>query len=534
MLPMNPNAPPVPHRLPPIGAVLICLALAAVAIPAHAAGKAKHVVIVIMDGLRPDSITQEHMPTLHALSKSGTFFERHHPAFISSTQVNGTTLATGMLPARSGIMANREYRPDIELLGPVDTNGEWAAWKADQMNQGGWVKRPTLPELVRAAGMKTAVAGTKGVAMLWDRGYKNRTTDQPTIFEGRAIPAATLDKIVPDLGPIPPAQDWRYFPNVPQDSWTTRVMTEKLWADGVPAFSVLWLSDPDFSQHGSGPGSANALAGLKSSDDRLASVLEALEKKGVRDATDIFVVSDHGFSTVIRNIEVGNELDKHGFAAGGGFLRAPGKGSILVIGLGGSVTFYVTGNDAEETAKLVTYLQTTTWAGVIFTKDGAEGTFKLSDAGLDTVDAPDVVVSMKWEDLKIERRMRGVVYIEGKGYLPGQGMHCSLSPYDMRCTLIAAGPDFKKGFASKLPSGNLDLAPTVAQILGLSVKEPMDGRVLSEAMIDAPEPKTQVQTQTHKAERRLGDKTWKQYLRVTTYEGRNYVDEGNVGEPPQK
>src|SRR5688500_12291483 len=154
MVAMNLNARPVRPRLPQFCAAVICLAFVAGATPAaHAAGKAKHVVIVIMDGLRPDSITPEHMPTLHALAKTGTFFDSHHSAFVSSTQVNGTALATGMLPARSGIMANREYRPDIELLGPVDTNGEWAAWKADQANQGGWIKRPTLPELVRAAGM---------------------------------------------------------------------------------------------------------------------------------------------------------------------------------------------------------------------------------------------------------------------------------------------------------------------------------------------------------------------------------------------
>src|SRR5688572_13678577 len=253
----------------PIAQVLTLLACTLLAANAHAAGKAKHVVIVIMDGLRPDSVTESDMPTLHALAKSGTFFDRHHPAYISSTQVNGTAIATGMLPARSGVMGNREYRPDIELLEPVDTNGEWASWRGDRTLPGGWIKTPTVPERVRAAGMKTAVAGTKGVAMLWDRGLTNRTTDQPTVFEGRAIPGATLDKIVPEFGPIPPATDTRYFPNARQDTWTTRVLTEKLWADGVPAFSVLWLSEPDFSQHGSGPGSKVAREALKSSDDRL-------------------------------------------------------------------------------------------------------------------------------------------------------------------------------------------------------------------------------------------------------------------------
>ena len=45
---------------------------------AVAAENARHVVIVVMDGLRPDAVTPEDMPTLSALARSGTFFANHH------------------------------------------------------------------------------------------------------------------------------------------------------------------------------------------------------------------------------------------------------------------------------------------------------------------------------------------------------------------------------------------------------------------------------------------------------------------------
>src|SRR5207253_71841 len=131
-----------------------------------------------------------------------------------------------------------------------------------------------------------------------------------------------------------------------------------------------------------------------------------------------------------------------------------------------------------------------------------------------------------------------------RGRLPGTlyaassiaGTHGSLSRYEMRNTLIAAGPDFKPGLTSKLPSANTDLAPTVAQILGLKPAAPFDGRVLTESLIDAEAPKDAPvpATANMQAKRAAGGKTWNQYLKVTTYQGRRYYDEGNVGLPPAK
>lgn len=510
------------------------LLLVAVLSPlALAAGKAEHVVIVVMDGLRADSVTPEQMPTLAALGKSGTFFAHHHPVYVSSTEVNGTALATGKFPEHSGITGNRMYAPDVELLEPVDTQNQWAAWKGDKLTDGKWINAPTLPQLARAQGLTTVVAGTKAVAMLWDRSIKDRSIDQPTLFEGKSIPSALLDKILPEYGPMPPAMDTRYFANRSQDGWTTRVLTEKLWANGVPKLSVLWLSEPDFSQHGSGVGSDNSKAGLKSSDDRLATVLSTLEKKGIRDKTDVVVVSDHGFSTISRNVDLYKEMRQRGFFVGGLFLEKPDAGDILLVGLGGSVTFYVAQHDQRVLGALVRYLQMTDWAGVIFTKDGLEGTFKLSDVGLDAPTSPDVVVAMRWKDEMGPYGMPGTILTES-ALIRGQGMHGSLSRYDMHNTLVAAGPDFKSGFVDQLPSANSDVSPTLAHILGIQTKDPMDGRVLAEALVDEKAPEGEAKTTTMRATRTIGERQWVQYLRVTTFQGRRYYDQGNAGEPPEK
>jgi arylsulfatase A-like enzyme len=300
-------------------------------------------------------------------------------------------------------------------------------------------------------------------------------------------------------------------------------MTEKLWADGLPALSVLWLSEPDYAQHGSGAGSKTGKLALKSSDNLLAKVLAKLDEKGVREQTDVLVVSDHGFSTVTATVDVFKDLWAHKFDAGGAFVEKPEKGSIVVVGLGGAVFFYVVGNDPADVQKLVDHLQTRQWAGVIFTKNGLEGTFKHADAGIDSPDAPDVVVSMRWADQNFKDRMPGALLAEGNRTI-GAGTHGSLSKYDMTNTLIAAGPDFKSGFVNHTPSGNPDVAPTVLRLLGLD-NPALDGRVLEEALVGGGE--TPSETTTLEARRTLAGKTWRQYLKVSKVGNRSYLDEGN-------
>ena len=63
-----------------------------------------------------------------------------------------------------------------------------------------------------------------------------------------------------------------------------------------------------------------------------------------------------------------------------------------------------------------------------------------------------------------------------------RGVHGSFSPRDVHNTLIASGPAFRPDFhRDELPTANIDVAPTIAAILGLSLRT-ADGRVLNEAL----------------------------------------------------
>jgi arylsulfatase A-like enzyme len=490
-------------------------------------GKAEHVVVVVWDGMRPDFVTERYAPTLTALAHSGVVFKNNHSAYPSSTNVNGAVLATGIGPGRNGVIGNQEFRAGIDARKPFDTADFPALNTGDNQISAHYLSSPTIAELAQKAGFRTAIVGSKPISQLMDRARRRESAaakESVVAYRGRILPADAEAAIVSAIGPFPRRKT---FPNVSQDAWTTRLLTEVLWKDGVPKFSLLWLSEPDLSEHETAPGSPTALAAIKSSDENLAKVLAALKAKNALTSTDIFVVSDHGFSTIDLAVDVAALLRSAGFDAVREFANLPRAGQILVVTLGGSVEFYVAQHDDKVILKLVVFLQRSDFAGVILTRKMQEGTFTLAQAQIDTPTAPDVMIACRWNDRPNKFGVAGQIASD-IGRNLGQGTHATLSPHDMNNTLIANGPDFRRGWTDEIPSGNIDVAPTVLWILGLKTPEAMDGRVLVEALADS-QPAPAVKTQEIEARRDLGDFSWRQTLRLTTVGKTTYLVEGNGG-----
>src|SRR5207247_9066501 len=151
----------------------------------------------------------------------------------------------------------------------------------------------------------------------------------------------------------------------------------------------------------------------------------------------------------------------------------------------------------------------------------------LDQASTKTPNAPDILIALRWASDKSSNGTAGLVFCDESGRKPGQGMHVTLSRFDMHNTLIASGPDFRHGAVDELPTGNVDIAPTILWILGIKPPQPMDGRVLTEALTtDGPRvglPKT---TQIE-AKHSQGKLIWRQYLKRTELNGAVYLDEGN-------
>jgi arylsulfatase A-like enzyme len=511
-----------------IALVLLASLLAALPKTALAKGKSDHVVLMVWDGMRPDFVLPQHTPNLFALATNGVFFKNHHSVYVTSTEVNGCVLATGVYPNRSGIMANSEFRPEIGWLSAFGTESLDAIRRADLLTRDQYLLVPTVAEIIQDAGYPTVVAGTKPVVILHDRSGKKATEAEKAsvnLFKGTTIPRATYDGLVK-------ANDDKQFPaiaypNAGQDGWTTKALTHGLWKKAVPKYTVLWMSDPDYSQHSEAPGHDVARGAIESCDKQLGAVLKALDEKKVRDKTDILVVSDHAFSTIERVVDVVELLKKAKFNAFRKFDN-PEPGDVLVVGLGGSVSIYVVDRDEKVIRRLVDYFQTSDFASAVFCRLPVEGTFSLSQIRVGTdKTGPDVLVAMKWN---LERNAHGVpgMYVSDGG-TKGKGSHASFGPYDVHNTLVASGPDFKKGLVSSLPSGNPDVPPTILHLLNVKQPVPMDGRVLHEALVGSRETLPTPVAKTIEAERDLGIFRWKQYLKSTQLGDAVYYDEAGGG-----
>ena len=392
-------------------------------------------MVVVSDGMRPDFVSEQNTPTLWKLAREGITFRNHHAVYPSATMVNGTAIVTGVYPGRSGIIANHVYRPDIDPHHAVDVELPPTVKKGDEVSGGKYIAVPTIAEFVERAGARSITAAAKTVGLLLDRhpndvGAKNSTT----LFAGKALPSAAIDTITEKLGPFPSA-------HLQQDSWTTKALIDVLWKDGIPAFSILWLGEPDLTEHETAPGAPTALAAIKSSDENFAAVLSALDERKARETTDVFVVSDHGFSTIRRSIDVRKILNEAGFAATTEFSGEPKPGDIMLAGNGGSVLFYITGHDSTVARRLVEFLQQSDFAGVIFTKQPMEGTFALEQANIQNDRAPDVVMAFRWDASKNQFNVPGMIDADWQRPA-GKGSHATLQPIRHAQHLDCCRPGF--------------------------------------------------------------------------------------------
>jgi arylsulfatase A-like enzyme len=495
----------------------------------------RHVVVVVWDGMRPDFVNEQTSPNLWALAQAGVFFASHHPVYLSATEVNGIAIATGMYPAHSLVIANTDFRPRIDPENSVGIEIPSVVRKGDEISGGHYLGATTIAEFLHARSLATVIAGSKQVTLLHDRARRpNEPGVSPVLYQGAALPPGLEAVLTQALGDFPPAA----LPDdkTARDAWTTQALIGPLWKNGVPPYTLLWLAEPDSTQHATGPGSAASLAAIKSSDDLLGRVLAELERRGLRANTDVFVVSDHGFSTINRKVDVAAELVAAGFDARRTVTGGLKPGEVMAISNGGTTLLYVGDHDAALCRHLVACLQKQDWTGVIFSRAPLEGTFPLATAQIDAPEAPDLVVSLHWTHDKSATGTPGLMASDLKSTSEKTGNHTSLSFYDMHNTLVAAGPDFRAGVRDALPSANTDLAPTILWILGFQ-DEAMrrDGRVLGEALAGAAPPLRTFEIKRLTARRDLGDgRAWEQYLNVSEVNGVQYFDEGNGTQVPAR
>lgn len=561
--------------------------------PGSAVGK--RAIIFVWDGMRPDAISQADTPNLYKMKQEGSFFTDNHSTYPTFTMMNAASFATGAFPGTTGFYGNTFWAKGamgkdasantVDFNQPVFTEDYAILQDLDTFYNGQLLLVGSLFEAAHTAGLKTAAIGKAGPAFLQDRKKGGVILDERT-----ALPLSFAQELqaakykIPAL--TPNAYDAGQITLASDNGDPTASLAKKLFADGVttdpsdasgtqfrsahdymvdvylsyvlpkkqPELSVVWLRNPDSTEHAYGVGSANFKDALHSQDEILGRIQKALVDQGLEATTNLIVVSDHGHSNMsgpatlfpLRGVDKGNfgQPDVNGFAASGevrladlltraGFVAFDGTGctydpvmsgvkadgshvyptktdadgsvcgtagklystasfkvpatlpagAVVVAANGGSDYIYVPDHDPQKVAALVTFLQGREEMGAIFVASqygAVKGTLPLDMIKVENKAgrSPDIVVSYTFDETAM---VQGFPGIEFAGTINNRGMHGSFSPIDVHNTLVAKGPDFREGFADALPTGNVDVAPTVAFLLGLSMPG-ADGRPLYEAL----------------------------------------------------
>jgi predicted AlkP superfamily pyrophosphatase or phosphodiesterase len=578
--------------------------LAGLPIQAALAAPASHRVIVfVWDGMRPDALSVEDTPNLLALAQRGSHFEDNHSTYPTFTMANASSFATGAFPGPLGFYGNRFWEPtatglnakgkDADFRNPIFTEDYAVLRDLDAHFKHGLLELPTLFAAAQKAGLTTAAVGKSGPAFLQDYKRGNGGANNGVILdENTALPLA-FAKELQQAGYLLPARTVNTYPSgqlslredndspteqgklvtlkdgatsdataaavttpAPANSWMMKVYLDVILPRHRPDLSVVWLRNPDTTQHLYGVGSPEFHLALKAQDELLGQLEDKLQQLGMAQDTDIIVVSDHGHSNIagprdlfpLRQINDGrvtsidhdwgysvsgairlaDRLTRAGFTAfdGAGCIHAPvmsgrrvdgsqleptrydddgqlcgkpgpyttpsytvpeqlPKGSWVIAPNGGTEYFYQPEHDATLVKRTVRFLQSREYIGAIFVAKrygDIPGTLPAESVHLENATrGPDIIVSYAWDADAVVQGFRGTEYASQSNE---RGEHGSFSPIDVHNTLLAAGPGFQRGFSDPLPSGNVDVAPTIAALLGLSLPQ-AQGRVLHEALAGA-------------------------------------------------
>lgn len=429
-------------------------------------------LIVMFDGLRPDYIHPDIMPRLYAFSKEGSYSNNHRSVYPTVTRVNAASYATGSYPATHGLMENTLYLPALDSSGTISTGNAANLMKIEEQTGGKLLATPSLGEILQQHGEQLFVysSGTTGQALLQNHKVKGAVINPDLI-----LPGSLKADIIQQIG-VPPADA---TPNKARHIWITDALCKYTLSPDGPLVSAIWFSDPDGAAHTHGIGIPITMESIKNVDAQFGRILDSIDAKGLKDHFNIIISTDHGFISY-RGSKSLNE-----FLVEKGLKESKSSSDVVIAGS----AIYVKGRDRTKIRKIVQALQQEEWVGAVFTaseKKGSDKGFVKGTLSFDAMNwqhpqrAGDIVVAQAWDDEKNQFGYAGMAYANGPAG------HGGASKYEMQIALITRGPSFKPGYISEIPSSNIDMAPTVLHLYGITPPATMQGRVLKELFRNTP------------------------------------------------
>jgi predicted AlkP superfamily pyrophosphatase or phosphodiesterase len=200
----------------------------------------RKVVIISIDGLRPDLVLRANTPNLHAMMRQGSFSLWARTTAESVTLPSHTSMVTGVTPVQHGI----QWNSDLPLIHPV------------------YPFFPTLFDLAHRVGYTTAMVAGK------------------TKF-------INLDK--------PGTLNWVYIPFSPKtEDPEVAVQAVSMILQHQPDVLFAHFPSVDNAGHEYGWASPQQMDAIAGADQAIGQIQWALDQRGLRGSTFMLVTADHG------------------------------------------------------------------------------------------------------------------------------------------------------------------------------------------------------------------------------------------------
>lgn len=208
--------------------------------PATQPSAAPRVLIISIDGCRPDMLLRANTPVVHQLMRAGCFSFWARTTPLAITLPSHTSMMTGVIPRKHEV----EWNKDLPLAHPV------------------YPMFPTLFEVAHSHGYTTAMAAGKSKF-------------------------STLAK--------PGTLDWQYIPaSEKSDDDDVVDHAVAMIREHQPQVLFVHLPSTDNVGHAKGWGTDEQLETIERADQNIGRVLNALDFTGLRRNTFIIVTADHG------------------------------------------------------------------------------------------------------------------------------------------------------------------------------------------------------------------------------------------------
>jgi arylsulfatase A-like enzyme len=462
-------------RAAALGALAMVTLLLWPAAATYLAQAPPRVVLIVVDGLRPDQVTPEVMPRLHGLGARGMVFDQHHSVTPTVTRVNASSMATGSYPETHGILGNTIYSAATFPARGVNTSSH-DELEAMTRAEGRLITADTLGVLLERAGKRFVVfsAGSSGSALLLSHPLAgNGAVVNPELIRPEAVKVAVIAAV--GAGPK------EAVPNTARNRWMVDAylaLAPTTLAADVTAF---WFADPDETAHATGLASAETTGALRAVDGEIGRIEDDLRARSLGGRTTFLVASDHGFSTHT------GELTLAALVAP--FAEPLPDGTPDLVVTEGAINVRRSAAPARAAA-IVAALQARPEVGAIFTapaRPGAlqgvvPGTLALDVARWRHARSAPILVSGNWS------RATNAAGAAGTTTQSGVAGHGTTSPYDVHNVLIAAGAGIRTSTHGVAPTSNADLAPTILTLVGAPVPASMTGRAITEMRTSGPPP----------------------------------------------